>query len=374
MYKLILLVFLVFSNVLLFVIEEARKTLSAKMDKAVHIQSDPYLVEAITKSRAMRIGFILVSHEPKSLSVAAMSNVHTMLLMRLGEGTQTKAGTNSLMLNRKQKEFYSQLKLGDAICRDQDFPRPFFVHMPKFPFTPKQTTIEEIDQRFKTFCEEINYKPLENLLRPDLKIEIKQDSKAVQKNKEESSLQEKTRQDKKANEAIPDDCILMLHYLANHRFDKYSDVINGCELPPTRGKAAREWLERNKFTIVHKNKIRTGGNQKGMLMELTEKACKRMKAKPLQGKGSFRHKCYQAYVKNWLLQQGKLATIEKNLYSGFLKKAECSYDTFEKCIEYENWHSSGVNGVHACISIADAICVGLVGRKNAGEHTMGHYC
>ena len=67
----------------------------------------------------------------------------------------------------------------------------------------------------------------------------------------------------------------------------------------------------------------------------------------------------------------KTRTVEKNLYSGFLKKAECSYDTFDKCIEDENWHSVGVNGVHACISIADAICVGLSGLKNAGDHTMG---
>lgn len=67
----------------------------------------------------------------------------------------------------------------------------------------------------------------------------------------------------------------------------------------------------------------------------------------------------------------KTREVEKTLHTIYWAKATSSYEAFQMCNIENNWHSVGVNGVHTCISVADALCVKLGGVKNAGDHGTG---
>jgi hypothetical protein len=308
-----------FDNLVLLSIEEARKPFSNKSERSMHIQSDPYLVEMMTKSRAMKMGFILISHEPSSLAIAAMANVHTMFLMRLAEGHQFDAAARTLMLNQRQREFYLWLRQGDAIVRDVDFPSPFLLHFPEYPVPHRQTTIEDIRQRLAWYAGKVGFDLEANII-PDDSIphqiirDIEDEQKAKAK-KEQLINPEKhapAKPEKKPDETVETNAKAMLHHLTQNQFIIYNQISKAIGIHPDKGIKARRWLEERGLIIVHP-KMKTRNNSVGMMMEVTEKGYRMAGGKPPKGKGSFTHKLYADYISVWLKSHGRQPEIEANL-------------------------------------------------------------
>jgi len=66
----------------------------------------------------------------------------------------------------------------------------------------------------------------------------------------------------------------------------------------------------------------------------------------------------------------KTKVIERSEYSVYLKKAKEFYQTMYQAEKAENWNAVGLNGVHATISLIDAILVRHSGIRSSEENHM----
>lgn len=66
----------------------------------------------------------------------------------------------------------------------------------------------------------------------------------------------------------------------------------------------------------------------------------------------------------------KIKPAEKSDYLVYLKKAKEFYQTMYQAEKAENWNAVGLNGVHAIISLIDAILVKYSGIRSSDESHM----
>ncbi len=63
----------------------------------------------------------------------------------------------------------------------------------------------------------------------------------------------------------------------------------------------------------------------------------------------------------------KTRDVSKSFYRNYLKKAEECLHASKHSFSNQEWNSSTINAIHACISGCDAMCVYFLGKRNAGE-------
>jgi len=66
----------------------------------------------------------------------------------------------------------------------------------------------------------------------------------------------------------------------------------------------------------------------------------------------------------------KTKSVERSEYTIYLKKAKEFYQTMYQAEKAENWNAVGLNGVHATISLIDAILVRHSGIRSSEEDHM----
>ena len=66
----------------------------------------------------------------------------------------------------------------------------------------------------------------------------------------------------------------------------------------------------------------------------------------------------------------KTKVIERSEYAVYLKKAKEFYQTMYQAEKSENWNAVGLNGVHATISLIDALLVRYSGIRSSEENHM----
>ena len=64
----------------------------------------------------------------------------------------------------------------------------------------------------------------------------------------------------------------------------------------------------------------------------------------------------------------KTRDVSKSFYSNYLKKAEECLHAAKNSFSDQEWNSSTISAIHACISGCDAMCVYFLGKRNAGEN------
>jgi len=69
-------------------------------------------------------------------------------------------------------------------------------------------------------------------------------------------------------------------------------------------------------------------------------------------------------------RHAKIKSTEKSEYIIYLKKAKEFYQTMYQAEKAENWNAVGLNGVHAAISLIDAILVKYSGVRSSEEDHM----
>lgn len=60
----------------------------------------------------------------------------------------------------------------------------------------------------------------------------------------------------------------------------------------------------------------------------------------------------------------KMASVPKHLFANYLKKAEQFRGVMEFCFQDREWDAVLLNGLHACISITDAVLVFQAGVRS----------
>ncbi len=63
----------------------------------------------------------------------------------------------------------------------------------------------------------------------------------------------------------------------------------------------------------------------------------------------------------------KTRDVSKSFYRNYLKKAEECLNAPKNSFSTQEWNSSTISAIHACISGCDAMCVYFLGKRNAGE-------
>jgi len=64
----------------------------------------------------------------------------------------------------------------------------------------------------------------------------------------------------------------------------------------------------------------------------------------------------------------KTRDVSKSLYRNYLKKANECLHAANNSFSAQEWNSSTISAIHACISGCDAMCVYFLGKRNAGEN------
>ena len=64
----------------------------------------------------------------------------------------------------------------------------------------------------------------------------------------------------------------------------------------------------------------------------------------------------------------KTRDVSKAQYSNYLKRAGECLTAAQLTYEREEWNSSAINSIHAVISLADAMCVYFLGKRNSSEN------
>jgi hypothetical protein len=280
-----------FDHLVLTIIEEARKIFSGKRDRDYAVTSDQPLTDMMTKSRAKMMGFILVSQEPGSISQVAKSNIATQVLFPLSDGLDFEAAAKSMSLMKEQVAFARKMTHGLGMVRYNRFSEPFIIMIPYKPF-PDPPTDKEIEARTMAWFKEIGYNPDEHP--PEI-----------------NPKSEKPKEPKKPTiDDIPIDAVKLMFAINDYPVTIFSDTFKEAGLDSEKGKKARDWLVKNEYIIVHKD-IKTSMRKSGMIMELTQKAMQKINAKPLKGKGSFKHRAYALTLARYFEAQGKKAFIEE---------------------------------------------------------------
>ncbi len=321
-------------HVLLVVIEEARKPLSAKAERDYAVLNDPFLQEMMTKCRQTRIACALVTHEPSSISKGCRSNVYTTIAMQLSEGEEIATIAKSQMLSKEQTSHFRSLGIGKATCTYAGYPKPFLIETPDYEedFPPDPPTDEEIEQAAIKFHDE------------NIPVQPEPEDEADYYESDEPPPEERSAKPaEKKTEETPDDCFLILNHLAENPFTIYKDLKTAINRHSDQAKPARDWLEKEGYIIVHRhtkdnpNRIFSAPKRHGMFFELTEKGLERMKAKPPKGKGSFKHRKYQDDVAKRVESSGGDPEIEANLDGKLVDVFDHTNKTaYEITLHFEN--------------------------------------
>jgi uncharacterized protein (UPF0332 family) len=64
----------------------------------------------------------------------------------------------------------------------------------------------------------------------------------------------------------------------------------------------------------------------------------------------------------------KTRDVSKSFYRNYLKKAEECLHAAKNSFSDQEWNSSTISAIHACISGCDSMCVYFLGKRNAGEN------
>jgi len=64
----------------------------------------------------------------------------------------------------------------------------------------------------------------------------------------------------------------------------------------------------------------------------------------------------------------KTRDVEKALYINYLKRAEECYHAAKNSFEAQEWNSTTISAIHACIAASDAMCIYFLGKRNASEN------
>jgi len=64
----------------------------------------------------------------------------------------------------------------------------------------------------------------------------------------------------------------------------------------------------------------------------------------------------------------KTRDVSKSFYRNYLKKAGECLNAATNSFSKQEWNSSTISAIHACISGCDAMCVYFLGKRNAGEN------
>jgi hypothetical protein len=299
-------------HIILTVIEEARKVFSAKRDRDYAVTSDPPLIDMMTKSRAKKMGFYLVTQEPGSISNVAKSNVATQVMLKLADGKDYEAAARSMSLSKPQVEFARKMDIGMGICRYIDYPEPFAIQIPYLPLDTEPTD-KEIEEKAMRWFDKIRYKTEQPT---------------------EPQEAEEPKPEEPDEDEIPPDAMKLMFGIEKMPGRTFKDTIAEVELHSSKGEKARKWLEENGYIIVH-NDIKTSKRHRGMVMELTEKGLEKTGGKPLKGKGSFKHRCYAHYIATYLKKNGFSAVVEKYV-NGKHVDVYCEGAAYEITIHLEN--------------------------------------
>jgi len=237
-------------------------------------------------ARKMKIGFIVATQEPKSVSTTIKANVHTMVAFPLSEGKERLDVSRSLSLKRPQIDYYQELSAlghGHAIVKYGGVPRAFPVQFPDVPDPQKAVTQQEIDLHNDQF--------LRQYMIPD---------KPPKPTPPPSPLPPISEDEERMLRIIHDNPMLYVSkiYKVFGGNKKDADIIKSNLL--------------GKSHVIQKPvKIKKGGGRTPVFMRLTPLACQKLRLKPRSESGpGIKHEIYCRLVRQKLEDQGWTCTFE----------------------------------------------------------------
>lgn len=238
--------------------------------------------------REFKIGFILATQEPRSISPVARANTFTKMAFPLLDGADEFAIRGIFGLNKDQSEYYrklSGLPMGNSIVRYGNYPISFPLYIPKFP-DRLPVSVEDIEERKSEF--------LDKFVIPEAPTPI------VNSNSNQIS----------DLDSIPLDAATILKTLNQTPFLNYTSLLKTANLTPIRANEARDWLVKYQYVNIERILVNKTG-KKSLFLDLTEKSYMALQTnKPYSGKVSFTHRIYANLVATKLRADDWNVTIE----------------------------------------------------------------
>ncbi len=236
-------------------------------------------------ARKMKIGFVVATQEPKSVSTTIKANVRTMIAFPLSDGKELWDASASLNLTKPQREYYQGLSAfghGHAIVKYGGIPGPFPVQFPDVPNPQKTVTQQEIDQHNDEFLRQYKIpdpppkpQPTPSLLPP------------ISKNEER-----------------------MLRTVYDNPMSAVTEMYKISGIEPSHCSGIKDELIDKKYLDEEKVKIKAK-KRALKFVRLTPEACQKLRLKPRsESRPGIKHEIYCRLVRQKLEDQGWTCTFE----------------------------------------------------------------
>lgn len=68
------------------------------------------------------------------------------------------------------------------------------------------------------------------------------------------------------------------------------------------------------------------------------------------------------------MEKVKISTVERNLYSNYLIRAEECLSAAKHSLSLNQWNAASISAIHSGIASLDALCVYYLGQRHAGQN------
>ena len=262
-----------------FICEEARELMN-------HPNRDEWDDSAwdqnIARVRAANIAMVSATQEPATLSDTTASNCFLKIAFGAQSGQDFETVKTGWSLNDEQAKYISKLEIGQAVVRYGRHPDPFLIRVPLLEM-PDFITDDDLAAQMSPYWSELQ-------------------QQVVYRRAPETVT-------KKQPPEFEPDAGYVLKLLSAQPFLSRTELQQSVKgfLSRESLDAALAWLRDKQFITARK--ISLHGRRPGTFYEIQSNAYE-FGIQPPKGSGSFRHRCFQHYLKLWAGERGAQARIE----------------------------------------------------------------
>ena len=237
----------------------------------------------ISRVRAANIALVCATQEPGTLSDTTASNCYTKIAFSAQSGKDFETVQKGWSLDDEQTNHIPKLKIGQAIVRFGGHPEPILIHVPLLEM-PGFVSDEEMARRMSGFWSDLRaHVVTENRLAAD---------------------------PPKPPQGFNPDGGFVLKTLSAQPFLTRSELQQAVKgyLSRENLDAALSWLQRHSLLLP--KKISLHGRKPATFYEIQKAALKLDGIQSAKGSGSYRHRLFQHYLREWSEERGNRAQIE----------------------------------------------------------------
>ncbi|WP_226005957.1 helicase HerA domain-containing protein [Natrinema salinisoli] len=282
------------------IMDEGKRAFSVYKERS-DAKGLPTIDTVLAKLREFQIGVVVADQEPSKLTDSLLANTHTKVLFRIGDHDQFRRMAESMDLDRRQREFATDLGVGHAVIRSGvDAPVPVDLHDTAITKTVTDTELKS--QMQETWTQLI---PGSSPVTGSSKQAIEQAS---------FSPEQAGSREKPVEEAVSDNAKELLRDIAHHPFKTHLERYElFSESSPSQGITAKNALEDAGLIREHTTVDESG---KRKLLELTDHGRQYLEEQDVdisyRGRGGVVHRYWQHRIRDLFEENGYEARIESD--------------------------------------------------------------